>query len=124
MSRTRKKEKEGSNELTTCILCVFEYRRSEDSTTHSVLRHLCWIANDKVAYVQYDEHEEADMLYLAKLLETEGKLQVYSTSSLGKGVGRLYYNTNYNDLVVESMDGTVRRGKAKKKRRFIICVRF
>ncbi|KAI7853743.1 IKI3 family-domain-containing protein [Circinella umbellata] len=81
----------------------------EDSTTHSVLRHLCWINKDKVAYVQYDEHEEADMLYLAKFLETEEKLQVLSTSSLGKGVGRLYYNTSYNDLIVESMDGTVRR---------------
>ena len=106
------------------ILYVFKYRFSEeDSTTHSVLRHLCWINKDKIAYVQYDEHEEADMLYLAKFLETEEKLQVLSTSSLGKGVGRLYYNTSYNDLIVESMDGTVRRGNAKK-RRFIICIRL
>ncbi|KAI9277147.1 IKI3 family-domain-containing protein [Phascolomyces articulosus] len=81
---------------------------SKESTTHSVLRHLCWIAKDKVAYVQYDELEETDMLYLAKIVETEEKLELLSTLSLGKGVGRLYYNTSYNDLIVESMDGSVR----------------
>ncbi|KAI8144910.1 IKI3 family-domain-containing protein [Fennellomyces sp. T-0311] len=80
---------------------------SEDSTTHSVLRHLCWIAENKIAYVQYDEQEEGDMLYLAHL--SEGEVNVLSTSLLGKRVGRLYYNTSYSDLIVEAMDGTVNR---------------
>ncbi|KAI9485105.1 IKI3 family-domain-containing protein [Zychaea mexicana] len=88
-------------------------KSSEESTSHAAIRHLCWFAENKAAYVQYDEQEEADMLFLVKFSEAaEGKLDVLSTTPLGKRVGRLYYNMSFNDLIVETMDGSVRKVNA------------
>lgn len=74
------------------------------------MRHLCWIAENKIAYVQYDEEQETDVLSLATISATFDSIQSIASSPLEKPVGRMYYNVTFKDLIVEAMDGSVFEG--------------
>ncbi|KAJ8653293.1 hypothetical protein O0I10_011043 [Lichtheimia ornata] len=81
--------------------------RGSQSYTSSIMRHVCWIAENKIAYVQYDEEQETDVLSLATLSAAFDGVQSIASCPLEKPVGRMYYNVTFKDLVVEAMDGSV-----------------
>ena len=84
--------------------------RGTQTYTNSIMRHVCWIAENKIAYVQYDEEQETDVLSLATLSTTFDSIQSIATCTLEKPVGRMYYNVSFKDLIVEAMDGSVFEG--------------
>lgn len=88
----------------------FRSFRGSQAYTSSIMRHVCWIAENKIAYVQYDEEQETDVLSLATLSAAFDSVQSIATCPLEKPVGRMYYNVTFKDLVVEAMDGSVFEG--------------
>ncbi|KAI7866463.1 IKI3 family-domain-containing protein [Spinellus fusiger] len=74
---------------------------------HSPIRHLQWMEERQLAYLQYNEEKAVDMLCIATFVaEDENSLTVVATS-METRIGRLYYNVSNKDLMVQNITGTV-----------------
>ncbi|KAG2231182.1 IKI3 family-domain-containing protein [Thamnidium elegans] len=78
---------------------------SNQSYAGNFIRHLCWIAETRFVYCQYDEELQTDMICIADFT-SDCDLTVTATP-LDGNTGRIYFNTTTKDLIVESIDGSV-----------------
>jgi elongator complex protein 1 len=76
-------------------------------TSMNPIRQLCWIDDSTLAYCQYDDELQTDLLCIAKFdMSNPESLSITTTPCDGK-VGRMYYQVTHNDLIVEGKDGSV-----------------
>ncbi|KAI9311999.1 IKI3 family-domain-containing protein [Dichotomocladium elegans] len=73
-----------------------------------VIRHLCWISESQVAFVQYSEGLDADILCVATVSPRDNKIEsILHTRLPDDAAIRLYFNATFKDLMVETVKGSV-----------------
>ncbi|KAI8978613.1 IKI3 family-domain-containing protein [Pilobolus umbonatus] len=79
---------------------------SNRSYAANIIRQLRWIKEDTLIYCQYDTELNTDMVCIVQFSSGNDRTSVTAVPFDGS-IGRIYFNVNCQDLVIESMEGSV-----------------
>lgn len=86
--------------------CLFS-----SSAEKSLVRHLKWINETQIVYLEYSSEREGEVLSILEVDFENSKTQVVCRQFVDKQALRMYYNADSKDLLLQLIDGKIYNGR-------------
>jgi hypothetical protein len=83
------------------------------SAEKSLIRHLKWINESQIVYLEYSSEREGEMLSVLDVDFENSKTQLRCRQFVDKQALRLYCNADSKDLLLQLVDGKIHYGKSQ-----------